>query len=268
LPSFKTNPKIKLIKGELKDREAIKFGLLGKDAVIHLALGNVDTAVSAVKNDVLPAVYILETAALMGVKNLITTSTIATYGNIEKPYAEYQPTRPIAFYGAAKACHEDFVFAIAKVYGVRANMVSPGFTFADPLCEGATIYHDPRFGKIARAARAGEDISIIKHTGTQFIHAQDQAKIFSALLTSSHNRRVFIGMGNEFVTWEEIARMAVEVAGTGSKVVLIEQDLSDLTPSVTKNYPIDLSPLKEEFGFEFPSRDKIREHLKWLLSNA
>ncbi|MDR1560201.1 MAG: NAD(P)-dependent oxidoreductase [Clostridiales bacterium] len=267
IPAFLANPSIKLLKGEIKDREVIKAGLYGKDAVVHLALGEFSTAVGAVENDVLPLAYIMETAALMGIKNLISTSTIATYGNIQKPYAEDQPTRPIAFYGAAKACAEDLVFAVAQVYGVRANFVSPGFTFANAIGEGGTLYHDPRFFYIAKQAREGKDIEVVKHTGTQFIHAEDLAKIYSELVvTTTHNRRVFIGMGNEFVTWEEIANMAAEIGGK-SKVIPIDQDLTNVTPSVTKNYPIDLSPIKGAFGFDFPSRAKIREHVKWLIEN-
>jgi UDP-glucose 4-epimerase len=267
LPDFKKNPSIELVHGTLKDREIIKEALKGKDACIHLALGAVTSAVEAVEEDTLPMAYILETAALLKVKHIITTSTIATYGNIDRPYAENECTRPIAFYGASKACAESYMFAIAQVYGVRANAVSPGFTFGNPLCEGATIYHDPRFPTIVKCAKHNEPINIVKSTGTQFIWAGDLAKLYAAVLTSNHNRRVFIGMGIEFVTWEEIARMAVEISGSKSEIILEEKDLSNLTPSISKNYPIDLSSIDREFGFRFPSRQKIREHLRYLLDH-
>ena len=262
---FMNNPSIKVVQGTITDRDVIKRELEGKDACIHLALGRIASAVEAAEQDTLPAIFILETAAKLGA-NLITTSSIAAYGNINRPYSEYAPTRPIAFYGATKAAVESFVFAIAETYKVRANIISPGLTFGNPICDGAPFNQEARLRNIIQSAKKNEPVRVIKHTGTQFIWAGDLAKLYNAVLTSDLSRRVFIGMGSEFIMWEDVAKMAIEISESKSELIVEEKDINNVTPNMVRNYPIDVSAIENAFGFKFISRQKLRDHIKFLLN--
>lgn len=262
IPSFAQNPNITIIDGYINDHEAIVKGLYKKDACIHIALGKHRTSVEAVEEDVLPAVDIFETAALMGVKKVITTTSISTFGGIGRTFGEKIHTRSADAYGALKASAEAYLFATAEVYGIQGNMVSPGLTIGVPLCEGATIYNDPGMHSIIDRVLNNEDVNLVKGTGTQFIWVGDLAKIYSAVLESDLNRRIFIGVGKELVMWEEIAQMAIEIAGSKSRIVLEERE--DTAQNMCY-CPIDISPIKEEFGYEFVSRDRLREQIGYLL---
>ncbi|MDR1540783.1 MAG: NAD(P)-dependent oxidoreductase [Clostridiales bacterium] len=262
IPSFAQNPNIRIINGHIRDHEAIVNGLYKKDGCIHIALGRHRTSVEAVEEDVLPAVDIFETAALMGVKKIITTTSIATFGSLGRPFGENVHTRPANAYGALKAAAEAYLFATAEVYGIQGNMVSPGLTIGTPLCEGATIYNDPGMHAIIDRVLKNEDVSLVKGAGTQFIWVGDLAKIYSAALESNLNRRIFIGVGKEVVLWEEVARMAIQLAESKSEVLLEEREDA---ASGMSCYPIDISPIKEEFGYEFVSRDRLREQIGYLL---
>ena len=262
IPSFAQNPNIKFVTGELKDREALVAGLYKKDAAIHIALGSHRTAVEAVECDVLPAVNIIETAALMGVKKVVTTTSISTFGSIGRTFGERIHTRPTDAYGALKATAESFIFAAAETYGIKGNCVSPGLTVGVPLCEGATIYNDPGMHTIIDSVLAGTDVNLVKGAGTQFIWVGDLAKIYASVIESDINRRIFIGVGKEIVMWEEIAEMAIEISGSKSKIVLEEREDTARNMSYC---PIDISPIKEEFGYEFVSRDRLREQVGYLL---
>lgn len=259
---FLGNPSIELIQGTLYDRETIKNALDGKDACIHIALGWGDTAVDMLNADTLPSLYIFETAAKLGVKKLIYTSSIASYGDTGIPHSETSFTRPSTFYGATKASAESFLFAMTHVYGLRGNVVSPGYTFGNPVVDGASIYTDQSFRNIVKSAENNEPIRLVKNSGTQFIWAGDLAKIYAALVASEHNRRIFIGVSTEFTLWEEVARMAIEYIGSKSEIVLEDKGVKN------ENYPIDVSPIEREFGFKFVTKDRLKDHIAYLAGSG
>ena len=257
VPYLARHRSVTMIQGDLNDREAVKHGLYNKDAVVHIALGSNAMAVRSVESDLLPAVFIFETAALMGVKKIITTSTISTFGNTGPVYGEYIVNRPTSFYGAVKAAAQSFLFAVSQTYGVQVNIISPGYTIGNPLSPGATIYNDPTLPGIVNKVLAEKNVVLTKGAGTQFIGVEDLAKVYSAVLESDHNRRVFISVGTEFITWEEVAKTAIDMTGSKSWIVL--EGVGE------EPVALDISPIKDEFGFAFASREKLYMHLNYLI---
>ncbi|MFW6036063.1 MAG: NAD-dependent epimerase/dehydratase family protein [Halothermotrichaceae bacterium] len=257
--NFNTNY-IELIHGTLSDKNIIKNALKGKDVCIHIALGWGDKAVEMLKADTLPSVYIFETAAELGVNNIIYTSSTAAVGETSSIMNEKTTTRPIDFYGATKAATEGYLMPMADNYNIRCNIIRPGYTFGNPVVEGAATQPDQRFHEIVKAAKNNKPIKLIKHDGTQFIWAGDLAKIYSALLTSSHNRQVFFGLSSTFITWKEIAQYAVDYLSSSSRIILEDKGW-------TKNDAFyDVSKIKKEFGFKFNARNKIKEHIEYLAA--
>jgi UDP-glucose 4-epimerase len=258
---FLGNDRIKLVKGTLKDREAIAAALVGVDAVIHVALGWGDTAVDMLEADTLPSLYIFETAAQLGVKNMIYTSSIAAYGEHRDVFTEHTSTLPTDFYGATKAATENYFLAMAKKYDIRCNVIRPGYTFGNPVVQGASIYTDTKIRNFVKAAKANESISLVKDDGTQFIWAGDLAKLYTAVLHSEHNRELFTGVSTEFTAWSEVAQMAVDYVGSKSEIVL-EDKGRDRTKG--RN---DVSQMEKAFGFKFLANEKMREHVAYLANN-
>ncbi|MFB9275733.1 NAD-dependent epimerase/dehydratase family protein [Cohnella cellulosilytica] len=249
---------ISFTEGTLTDREAIRRGLEGCDAVIHIALGWGDTAVDMMGADTLPSLYIFETAASLGIRNMIYTSSIAAYGEARDVFDEHTSTRPTDFYGATKAATENFFLAMAQVYGIRCNVIRPGYTFGNPVVDGASIYTDMKIRNFVRAAKAGEPIHLIRDDGTQFIWAGDLAKIYTAVLGSDHNRQLFTGVSTEFTTWADVARIAVDYVGSSSEIVLEDKGRD---PRKGRN---DVSQIEKEFGFKFVTGERMREHVAYL----
>ncbi len=249
---------IKLVHGTLYDRDVIRGALEGMDACIHIALGRGESAVGTLEADTLPSLYIFQTAADLGIKNLVYTSSVVAFGDLRTVLSETTNTRPTNFYGATKAATEAYLLAISSVYHLRGNVIRPGYTFGTPVVEGASISKDKTFENIVRRARRDEPIHLTKGDGTQFIWAGDLARLYAAVLTSAHNRQLFTGVGTEFVTWEEIARLAVERLGSKSSIILDDKG-DDAT-----NCRYDVSHLQKEFGFAFVAMDRLKEYIAYI----
>jgi UDP-glucose 4-epimerase len=114
------------------------------------------------------------------------------------------------------------------------------------------------FPTIVKNAKNNEPILLTKESGTQFIWAGDQAKIYAAVIASNLNRRIFTGVGVEFITWEQIARYAVQHVGSKSQIVLEEK------PGAGPGDRFDVSAIEKEFGLKFTSFEKMKEHVAYL----
>ena len=72
------------------------------------------------------------------------------------------------------------------------------------------------------------------------------------------NREVFTALSPDFITWEEIARWAVELCGSASQIVAEDKGLT-LAPTT-----YDVSAIEREFGLTFDATRHLREHLAYL----
>ncbi len=255
---FLGNPSIEFVKGTLYERDIIEKAMKDKDACIHIALGWGNTAVDLLEADTKPSVFILETAAKLGVKKVIYTSSTAAVGELSPMMHVTSAARPIDLYGATKAATEAYVLSFGSVPGLCCNIIRPGYTFGNPVVDGASMENDQRFFNIVRKAKNNEPVKLIKNDGTQFIWAGDLAKLYIALLESDLNRKVFFGLGSEFVTWEEIARYAIEYTDSRSEIVLEDKGWAE------GGFLFDVSDAEQSFELTFDSRDKLKEHVRYI----
>lgn len=256
---FHKHDSIEFLEGTLYDNDIIEKGLKDKDACIHIALGWGDTAFDMLEKDTKPSIFIMETAAKLGVKKLIYTSSTASFGDLRLDMDENIITRPIDFYGATKAATEAYLLAIAREYATQVNIIRPGYTFGNPVVEGGYMQPDTRFLEIVTKAKNNQDIKLVKNDGTQFIWAGDLAKIYYSLLNSNHNREIFFALSNEFLSWEKIARLAVKYTDSSSKIILEDKGRK------WASYRYNVRKLEKEFGFDFNCIEHIKDHIRYLV---
>ncbi|MFC4243240.1 NAD-dependent epimerase/dehydratase family protein [Gryllotalpicola reticulitermitis] len=254
-------PRVSIVRGSLEDDEVVSNALAGHDALVHIALGRGATPVERVLADTVPSVRLFEAAAQRGVSHLVHTSTVGVYEHRPGRYGDADPTRPTHSYGATKAAVENYAFAIADEYGVRANIIRPGYTFGAPELAGAPIQSMPELPEIARQAAGGDTITVTRNAGLQFIAAADLAAVYSAVLASeSLNRRTFTALSPRFITWATIAGWAQVETGSASRVVIADEgvELAALT--------FDVSAIEREFGLSFEAEPALRAHLRYLAN--
>jgi UDP-glucose 4-epimerase len=259
VPGLRSLASVELVPGTLTSAAVIEEALRGQDACIHIALGWGDGAVAMAEADTLPAIRIFQAAADLGVRHLIYTSSVAVFDSEPGRYADTDPPRPGRFYGATKAATEVYLLALAAERSLRANVIRPGYTFGNPAVLGAPVQSMPELPDIARKAAHGEPIAVTRNAGLQFIWAGDLARIYSAVLGSSVNRAQFTSLSPDFITWEQIARWAVELCGSASEVSVTD---GDVAPARIR---YDVSAIDQEFDFRFDAAGPLKAHLGYLL---
>ncbi len=262
IPSLGTLPGVELVEGTLYDPPVLERALKGCDACVHVALGWGETPTTMLQKDTAVTAFLAEKAEEAGVKQFLYTSSTAAVGEFRPHMTESIDLRPLDLYGATKAASEAYLLGFAAKARMRCNIIRPGYTFGNPAFPDGVTQPDQRFNVIAAAAKKGQPITVTKHDGTQFIWAGDLARLYTAVLTSGLNRRIFFGLSSEFVTWEKVAQKAVEIAGSKSKIEAVDKGW-DEKPSL-----FDMGAIQEQFGLQFQASPGITGHLEYLVGRA
>ena len=72
------------------------------------------------------------------------------------------------------------------------------------------------------------------------------------------NREVFTSLSPDFITWEQIARWAVEICASTSEISVVDKGVTPASMSY------DVSAIQREFGLKFDAAGHLREHLAYL----
>jgi UDP-glucose 4-epimerase len=268
---FNSLKRLEIVEGDITDQNLLTDLVIGKDACIHAALNYTrKTGWKVLRDDTLPTVYLSDEAAAAGVKHFIYTSSTAVndslYSGIIDERQEPQEIvtahtkqRPATMYGATKAASENYLIAQSYRFPMRVTIIRPGYTFGNPVVPGASTETDERFYALARSALENRPITIIKNDGTQFIWAGDLAKVFTSALNADFNRKTYFALSRGFVSWQTIAEEAIRLCNSKSDLIIEDKGW--------RNHGLiwDVSDIKKDFGLEFDSWNKIREHLEYCL---
>ena len=268
VPALHTLENVRVLEVSLTNFSGITEALVGQDACVHVALHyNDESAYHMLTHDTTSSIYLATEAAKAGLSHFIYTSSTAALDNIYSnqhnyphPVSETLKHDPQSYYGATKAATENYLMAIGSQTGMHISIVRPGYTFGNPVIEGAFTQPDQRFHEIVKAACSHKDIEIIKHDGTQFTWAGDLAKIYSALLQTNIHREVFFGLAQEFTSWEYIAEEAIKITNSRSKIVCKDLGWSS-SPLL-----FDVNKIKEIFNLSFSPHPHITNHISYLAS--
>jgi len=214
------------------------------------------------QKDTMVTAFLMEEAEKAGVKQFLYTSSTAAVGEFRPLMNESIDLRPVDLYGATKAASEAYLLGFAAKARMRCNLIRPGYTFGNPAFTDGVTQPDKRFSQIVAAAKKNEPITVTQHDGTQFIWAGDLAKLYSAVLNSNLNRRIFFGLSSEFVTWEKVAHKAIEMTNSKSKIVVEDKSWN------AKPMLFDMSLIKKEFGLDFVASPEIAKHLEYFSKSV
>ncbi len=115
LQSVKSNPNLKIVQGDIRDKELVKKSLQGVDAVIHLASISNDPSSDlnpqlTVEVNYEASLNLINASKAAGVKRFINASTSSVYGIKDIPnVTEDLPLDPLTVYSKTKADTEPFV---------------------------------------------------------------------------------------------------------------------------------------------------------------
>lgn len=278
IPALKQLPGIEIIQASLSNFEKVQSLVQGKDALVHVALDYKDGAVNMLEHDTLGSVHLFEAAAKAGVEQIIYTSSTAScdfiymtdFGRNECAGLtldeEFKP-RPATFYGATKAATEMYLMALSHEYKIRMNIIRPGYIFGNPVLQGAPTQPDSRFKDLVKKIKNNEDVIVSHNDGTQFLSAENIAKVYSKLLVSNLNRETFFVLGSKFISWERICKSLITEIGSKSNLIIEGDTSKGKTSEDFQTFGV--SKLENVLGFNFNNEwNKIQEHVHYFLSKV
>jgi UDP-glucose 4-epimerase len=115
-------PSVRLVEGDVRDREAVDRAMTGCEVVFHLAasVGNtrsIEHPLLDSEINVIGTLTVLEAARRHGLRKLVFSSSAGIFGELKTlPIAEDHAVEPDSPYGASKLGAEKLCLAYAKLY--------------------------------------------------------------------------------------------------------------------------------------------------------
>lgn len=130
------NPNLEIIKGDIRDKNAVSKALVNCDVVFHFAANpevRLGIPTEHFENNILGTFTILEQMRKKDVGEIVFASSSTVYGDAKiLPTPEnYAPLKPISVYGASKLACEALISSYVHTYGFKsivlryANVVGP-----------------------------------------------------------------------------------------------------------------------------------------------
>jgi UDP-glucose 4-epimerase len=244
-------------------RDGLDLG--GAVVVFHLAAqADVMTSVARPDHDaavnVVGTVQVLEAARHAGAQVVFASTGGAIYGECDGPAAEDAPTQPLAPYGIAKLCAEQYLAGWNRIYGTGHVALRFGNVFGprqEASLEGGVV------SIFLERMATGQPTTIFGDGGQtrDFVFVGD---VVDALLAAAgHAGGVFnVGTGRE-TSVLELHRACAEVAGSEAGPVFEPARLGDVRRSA-----LDVSRIERELGWRAAASlpDGLRATWDWVTS--
>ncbi|MGE7090259.1 UDP-glucose 4-epimerase GalE [Lysinibacillus sp. NPDC048646] len=242
---------VPLVKGDLANKEDLQ-GLFTQypsiDTVVHFAAfayvgESVEKPAMYYQNNVVNTIHLLDMMLLYEVKNIVFSSTCATYGNpIEWPITETHPQNPINPYGRTKLMMEHIIEDYSYAYGFKFVALRYfNAAGADVECEIGE-WHDPEshliplvldvaIGKRPSISIFGGDFDTLDGTCVRdYIHVTDLADAHSKAVDylKGHGENLTLNLGNGLgYSVLEIIQMIEKVTECSISTVITERRSGD-----------------------------------------
>lgn len=264
---------IKLIIGDIRDRDVVSQAVKGTDAVVHLAArsgvkDSLENPVETYDINVIGTLNLLEACRQNGAAKFIFASSNAVVGEQSPPIDELKIPQPLSPYGAAKLAGEALCSAYYHSFGLKAISLR----FAN--CYGP--YSDHKTSVIATFMKWAKEQNplIIYGNGNQtrdFIHVNDVCRAIHLSLTASDSlfqtgdSRLFqIGSGLE-TSINELAEMLKGVTGGNLPTIRKPERQGEI-----RRIYLDITKAAAILGFkpEVRLRKGLNDLWRWLCSQT
>ena len=229
----------RVIRGDVRDAEALAKAAVGVDYVVHLAaqtgvIPSVEDPRTDTETNVLGTLNALMAARDAGVAGFAFASSNAPLGTVEPPSREDKVPRPLSPYGASKAAGEALTSAFAGSYGL------PTATVRFSNVYGPYSYHKGSVVALFfKQIKSGGALTVYGD-GLQtrdFVYVDDLCQGIAAALDGEHAGETFhLGSGTETTVLELIDHLRrlypdrdIEVRHEPARAGEILRNYSDIT---------------------------------------
>ena len=207
------------IKGEIEDPSAVSGAVKGIDVIVHLAWSFSDEPMELLASDLKGHILLLEAAAAEKVSHFFYTSTAVVYGKpVKSPITEEDPClvedarKP--FYGIAKLTAEKLLLAYFRTKGLPVTIFRFWWSYGEEI--GGRHLRD-----LIKLAQKGEPLMVPEGAGGSFLHVDDLTNAFLIALQKPETFGEIFNLSTLFLSWEEVARIIIEVTDSSSALEVI-----------------------------------------------
>jgi len=264
---------VKLIEGDIRDRELVDKSTKGIDYCFHLAALRI-TQCAAEPREALEVMYdgtfnVLEASAKHNVKRVLFSSTASIYGQADSfPTDEmHHPYNNRTLYGSAKIANELMLRSFNGMYGLNYNIVRY-FNIYGPRMDTHGKYTEVLI-KWYNQIKGGRQ-PLIYGDGKQtmdFVYVEDVARASIKALESEACNDVFNVASGEETSLEELCKSMLSVMGSDlePEYVVLPEDRKMVE---VQRRLAGVEKAKNKIGFEssVDLNDGLKKLVEWLES--
>lgn len=254
------------ISGDIRDRNAVRHALSGRDAVVHLAsdtrvIPSIAEPAFNMEVNVLGSFNILECMRELGPHRLVSASTGgAIMGEANPPIHEEMCPRPASPYGASKLAVEGYCSAYAASYGMSCASLRFSNVYGPrSFHKGSVIAH------FMKQILNGAPLEVFGD-GTQtrdYVYVRDLTDGIIAALRSGFSGVLQLGTGRP-TALNEIIGLLREVTGRNPEVIF-----RDFRAGEVRATWCDIRQAGKQIGYEPVTRlrDGLAATWTWFMDH-
>jgi dTDP-glucose 4,6-dehydratase len=263
---FQSDPRLKVIEGDICDLSLLEESMKNHDYVIHFAAeSHVDRSINDgsvfVQTNVLGTFNVLEASRRSKIKTVIHVSTDEVYGSLAEGSAdESYPLLPNSPYAASKAASDLLVrsYFVTHNLDVRITRCCNNY--------GKYQYPEKLIPVIVNSILSNKKIPIYGNglNVREWIHVEDHCKAVNRVLENGEPGEIYnIGSGKHLSNLE-LAEIICEFMGLGKDSISHVQD----RPGHDFRYSVNSSKISQISEFaNLPFESGLRKTLIWHKEN-
>jgi UDP-glucose 4-epimerase len=219
------DPRLRVIRNDVKDLDALTEAMRGHDVVIHLA-SNPDIARAASEPEIdfregtLLTNNIVEAMRRSATRAILYASGSGVYGDLGETEVDedYGPLIPISTYGASKLAGEALISSYCHMSGFTGRV----FRFGNVV--GPRQTHGVGFDFLRQLLKNPRKLRILGD-GTQsksYVHVRDVVEAVLLAARCAKEGFAVYNVATDYITVSEIAILAVECVGLDPRNVELE----------------------------------------------
>lgn len=253
---------LELIQGGVEEKEKVDKAVEGVDVVLHLSWSFSEDPFETLECDIKGLLNILESSVRHQVKQFIFVSSAVVYGSPNQvPITEEhscnveESRKPL--YAWAKHAGEKLCLVYQKEHGLPATNIRFWWGFGEEI-------GGKHLRKMIQSALDGEVIEVPGKAGGSFLHFDDFLLGLEKVLLEEKSYGETFNLSSFYITWEDVAKMIVEIAGSGS-VKAVSQAEWKGSSFIADEWDLPYKKLSDLLGFKtrYPA-----EEAKKLLKEA
>jgi UDP-glucose 4-epimerase len=249
-----SHPRLELVSGAVEDAVAVGKAARGAQAFIHLAWSFSDDPQVLLEQDLRGHLLLLDAAKAQGVQHFIYTSTAVVYGKpVRVPIDEDHPLRVLEarkpVYGMAKEFAEKLTLLAVRTQALPATILRFWWAFGEEI-------GGRHLREMLHTAAAGKPLPVPANCGGSFLSMEDFIQAVELILVNPRSVGHTFNLTSLYVTWEEVARMAIEVTASSVGVQVVPRMEWAGAAFLADRWELDDRRIRERLGFK-PARDPV-----------